>query len=158
MDASTSCLDFIGVNYKPCNQVHVNNVIVETCSDEIAMENGLLKQELARLGKALYDKKGKAKQTQSLQDKNTLGLNKHVEDEIVVCWLCHKEGHKSYQGKVKTEGDNKEKPTSKISNTCTNKVDKKMDTPYLVKKNKNGKVIAIKANKQANNGKGAKQI
>jgi hypothetical protein len=28
------------------------------------MENGQLRQEVARLGKALYDKKGKAKQIQ----------------------------------------------------------------------------------------------
>jgi hypothetical protein len=33
-------------------------------------------------------------------------------------------------------------------------VDKKAATPYLIKKKKNGKVIAIKANKQANKGKG----
>jgi hypothetical protein len=48
----------------------------------------------------------------------------------------------------------KQKPTSKISNTYINKVDKKAATPYLIKKKKNGKVIAIKANK----GKGAKRI
>jgi hypothetical protein len=40
----------------------VKNVIVETCSDEIAIENELLKQEVARLDKALYDKKDKVKQ------------------------------------------------------------------------------------------------
>jgi hypothetical protein len=32
-------------------------------------------------------------------------------------------------------------------------VDKKAATPYLIKKKKNGKAIAIKANKQANKGK-----
>jgi hypothetical protein len=37
-------------------------------------------------------------------------------------------------------------------------VDKKAATPYLIKKKKNGKVIAIKANKQANKVKGAKRI
>jgi hypothetical protein len=37
-------------------------------------------------------------------------------------------------------------------------VDKNAATPYLIKKEKNGKVIAIKANKQANKGKGAKHI
>jgi hypothetical protein len=52
----------------------------------------------------------------------------------------------------------KQKPTSKISNTYINKVDKKATTPYLIKKKKNGKVIAIKANKQANKGKRAKRI
>jgi hypothetical protein len=63
-DASTSCLDLVDVNSNPCNQVLVKNVIVETCSDEIAMENVLLKQEVAQLNKALYNKKGKSKQTQ----------------------------------------------------------------------------------------------
>jgi hypothetical protein len=37
-------------------------------------------------------------------------------------------------------------------------VDKKAATTYLVKKKNNGKVIAIKANKQANKGKGAERI
>jgi hypothetical protein len=37
-------------------------------------------------------------------------------------------------------------------------VDKKAATPYLIKKKKNGKVIAINDNKQANKGKGAKCI
>jgi hypothetical protein len=37
-------------------------------------------------------------------------------------------------------------------------VDKKAATPYLIKKKKNGKVIEIKANKQANKEKGAKRI
>jgi hypothetical protein len=53
-DASTSCFDLID-DSNPCNQVLVKNVIIETCLDEIAMENEQLKQELARLGKALYD-------------------------------------------------------------------------------------------------------
>ena len=45
-----------------------------------------------------------------------------------------------------------------ISNTYINKVNKKAATPYLIKKKKNGNVIAIKTNKQANKGKGAKRI
>jgi hypothetical protein len=49
----------------------------------------------------------------------------------MVCWLCHKEGHKSYQCKVKTRGEKKKKLTSKISNTncwglCLRKVLKNM--------------------------------
>jgi hypothetical protein len=54
-DASTSCFDLID-DSNPYNQVLVKNVIIETCLDEIAMENEQLKQEVARLGKALYDK------------------------------------------------------------------------------------------------------
>ena len=46
----------------------------------------------------------------------------------------------------------KQKETSKLSNTYTNKVDKKAFIPYLLKKKKNDKVVAIKVNKQANNG------
>jgi hypothetical protein len=108
----------------------------------------------------LYNKKGKAKQIQPPQDNTTAGVNKPVEGETVICRLCHKEGHKSFQCKVMTRDKQKlkQKPSSKISNTYINKVDKKVVTPYLIKKKKNGKVIAIKANKQANKGKGAKCI
>jgi hypothetical protein len=80
-----------------------------------------------------------------------------VEGETVVCRLCHKEGHKSYQCKARTNKKQKKKATRKISNTYINKVDKKDATPYLMKKKKNGKVIAIKDNKQANKGKGANE-
>jgi hypothetical protein len=58
-DASTPCFDLID-DSNPCNQVLVKNVVIETCSDEIAMENEQLKQEVVRLDKALYDKKGKS--------------------------------------------------------------------------------------------------
>jgi hypothetical protein len=37
-------------------------------------------------------------------------------------------------------------------------VDKKATTPYLIKKKKNRKVIAVMANKQANKEKGTKRI
>jgi hypothetical protein len=87
-------------------------------------------------------------------------VNKPVEGETVICRLCHKEAHKSFQCKAKTEDKQKlkQKPTSKILNTYINKVDKKVATPYLIKKKKNGKMIAIKDNKKANKGKGAKRI
>jgi hypothetical protein len=158
-DASTSCFDLIDIS-NPCNQVLVKNVVIKICSDEIAMENEQLEEEVARLGKALYDKKGKAKQIQPPQDSTNAGVNKPVEGETVICRLCHKEGHKCFQCKAKI-GDKqnlKQKPPSKISNTYINKVDKNAATPYLIKKKKNGKVIAIKANKQANKVKGAKCI
>jgi hypothetical protein len=83
-----------------------------------------------------------------------------MKGETVICRLCHKEGHKSFQCKATTEDKQrqklKQKPSSKISNTYIQKVDKKAATTYLIKKKKNGKVIAIKANKQANKRKGAK--
>ena len=69
----------------------------------------------------------------------------------MVCYVCHNEGHKSYECKMKNEGGAKtkeKKQTSKLSNTYTNKVDKKASTPYLLKKKKNDKVVAIKVNKQ----------
>jgi hypothetical protein len=106
----------------------------------------------------LYGKKGKAKQTQPSQDNTAAGVNKLGEGETVVCRLCRKKGHKSYQCKAKTGEKQKKRPTSKISNTYIKKVDKKGATPYLIKKKNNGNVIAIKANKQANKGKGTKRI
>jgi hypothetical protein len=45
-DASTSCFDLID-DSNPCNQVFVENIVVETCSDEVAKENEQLKQEVA---------------------------------------------------------------------------------------------------------------
>ena len=50
----------------------------------------------------------------------------------MVCYVCHKKGHKSYECKVKNGGGAKKKKkklTSKLSNTYTNKVDKKTSTP-----------------------------
>jgi chromosome segregation ATPase len=94
-DASTSWFDLID-DSKPCNQVLVKNIDIETCSDEIAMENEQLKQEVARLVNALYDKKGKAKQIQPPQDNTTAAVNKPVGGETMICRLCHKEGHKSF--------------------------------------------------------------
>jgi hypothetical protein len=115
---------------------------------------------VARLGKTLYDKKGKAKQIQPPQDNTTAGVNNPVKGETVICRLCHKGGHKSYQCKAKNRDKQKQelKPTNKISNTYISKMDKKVATPYLIKKKKNGKVIAIKANKQDNKENEAKCI
>jgi hypothetical protein len=97
--ASTSCFDLID-DSNPCNQVLVKNVVIQTCSDEIAMANEQLNQEVARL--ALYDMKGKAKQIQPPQDNTIAGVNKPVEGETVICRLCHKEGHKYFQCNAKT--------------------------------------------------------
>jgi hypothetical protein len=152
-NASTSCFYLID-DSNPRNQVLVKNIVVETCSNEVAKENEKLRQEVARLGKALYNKKGKAKQIQPPQDNTTAGVNKPMEGETVICRLCHKEGHKSFQCKAMAGDKQKQNPSRKISNTYIKKVDKMAATPYLIKKKKNGKVIAIKANK----GKGAKHV
>jgi FtsZ-binding cell division protein ZapB len=128
-DASTSCFDLID-DSNPCNQVLVENIAVETCSNEVAMENEQLKQEVARLGKALHNIKGKAKQIRPPQDNTTAGVNKPVEGETVICRVCHKEGHKCFKCKAQTRGKQKQKfkqkPTSKIPNTYINKVDKRL--------------------------------
>jgi hypothetical protein len=72
-------------------------IVIEICSNEVAKENEQLRQEVARLGKALYDMKGKgkAKQIQPSQDNTTTGVKRPLEGETVICRLCHKEGHKS---------------------------------------------------------------
>jgi hypothetical protein len=101
--ASSSCFDLID-DSNPCNQVLVENIAVETCSNEVAMENEQLKQEVAHLGKALYNIKGKPKQIRPPQDNTTAGVNKPMEGETMICRLCHKEGHKSFQCKAQTGG------------------------------------------------------
>lgn len=156
-DAFTSCIDLL--DSPMCNQVCVEKVIVETCTQEVAMENEKLEQEVARLTKDLTQVQGKTEQTQLHQDNTVKGVTKLDECQTVVCYVCHKEGHKSYECKVKHGGGAKKKnkrQTRKLSNTYTNKVDKKASTPYLLKKKKNDKVVAIKVNKLANNG--AKRI
>ena len=50
-------------------------------------------------------------------------------------------------GRSKEEG---EKANSKLSNTYTNKMDKKASTPYLLKKKKNDKVVGIKVTMGSN--------
>ena len=118
------------------------------------MENEQLNQEVTRLTKDLTQVKGKMDQAQHHQDNTVKRVKKLDEEQTVVCYVCHKEGHKSYECKVKNGGGAKKekKQTSKLSNTYTNKVDKKASTPYLLKKKKNDKVVAIKVNKQAING------
>jgi hypothetical protein len=62
-DASTSCNDLC-LDSPFCDQVCFEKVVVETCSQEVAMENEQLKQEVARLTKDLTQLKGKTKQVQ----------------------------------------------------------------------------------------------
>jgi hypothetical protein len=140
-----------------CNQACVEKVVVETCTQEVALENEQLKQEVAHLTRDLTQVQGEAEQTQLHQDNTVKGVKKLDEGQTMVCYVCHKEGHKSYECKVKNGGGAKKKEknkkqTSKLSNTYTSKVNKKASTPYLLKKKKNDKVVAIKVNKQANHG------
>ena len=66
-DASTSSNDLC-LDSSLCNQVCVEKIGVETCTQEIAMENEQLKQEVARLTKDLTQVKGKMEQAQLHQD------------------------------------------------------------------------------------------
>ena len=51
-DASTSCNDLC-LDSPLCNQVCVEKIVVETCTQEVTKENEQLKQEVARLTKDL---------------------------------------------------------------------------------------------------------
>jgi hypothetical protein len=137
--ASTSCFGLIN-DSNSWNQVLVENIVVEICSNEVAKENEQLRQEVARFGMTLYDKKGKAKQIRPPQDNTTARVNKPMKGETMICRLCHMEGHKSFLCKAMNEDKQKQKlkqkSTSKTSNTYIKKVDKKAATPYLIKKKK----------------------
>ena len=104
-------------------------------------------------------------QAQPSQDDTSVGVKKLEEGEIVTCFKCFKEGHKSYQCKEK-EGKAKGKENSKPKNLNKNKKAreiKKNTSPYLkasymytkpthkneqksnhyiLEKKKNGKVVA----------------
>ena len=73
------------------------------------MENEQLKQEVARLTKDLTQVKGKTEQVQLHQDNTIKGVKKLDEVQTMVCYVCHKEGHKSYKCKVKNRGGAKKK-------------------------------------------------
>jgi hypothetical protein len=89
-------LDLIDINCNPCKQFCIKNVVVETCSKEIARKNEL-KLEVAHLSKTLYNKKGKVKQTQYHPNNTIARVKKPNDGETMVCWLCHSEGHKFNQ-------------------------------------------------------------
>ena len=73
------------------------------------MENEQLKQKVARLTKNLTQVKGKTKQAQLHQDYTVKEVKKLNEGQTVVCYVCHKEGHKSYECKVKNGRGEKKK-------------------------------------------------
>ena len=110
-DASTSCNDLC-LDSPLCNQVCVEKV-VDTCTQEVAMENEQLKQEVARLTKDLTQVKCKTKQAQLHQDNTIKGVKKLDEGQTMVCYVCHKEGHKSYECKVKNGEEQRRRRKSK---------------------------------------------
>ena len=91
-DTSTSCNDLC-LDSPLCNQACVE-VVVETCTQEVALENEQLKQEVARLTKDLTQVQGKTGQAQLHQDNTVKGVKKLDEGQTMVCYVCHKEGHK----------------------------------------------------------------
>ena len=74
-DASTSCNDLC-LDSPLCNQVCVEKVAVDTCTQEVAMDNEQLKQEVPRLTKHLTQVKGKIEQAQLHQDNTVKGVKK----------------------------------------------------------------------------------
>ena len=63
-DASTSCNDLC-LDSLLCNQVCVEKVVVDTCTQKVAKENEQLKQEVARLTKDSSERQGEASPTSS---------------------------------------------------------------------------------------------
>ena len=63
-DASTSCNDLCNLSSPICDQVCFEKVVVETCTQEVALENEKLKQEVAHLTKDLTQVKGMTEQAQ----------------------------------------------------------------------------------------------
>ena len=80
------------------------------------MENEQLKQQVARLTKDLTQVKGKMEQAQLHQDNTTKGVKKLDDRQTVLCYVCHKEGHKSYKCKVKNGGGEKKKEKKQKGN------------------------------------------
>jgi hypothetical protein len=90
-------------------------VFVEIFSKVIVRENH---QQVACLTKDLTKAKCKIKLTQPHQDNTTKAVKKLDEQETIVYFMCHKEGHMSYQCKVKNVGE-KEKQASSPTHTPT---------------------------------------
>ena len=80
------------------------------------MENEQLKQEVARLTKDLTQVIGKMEQAQLYQDNTVKGVKKLDKGQTMVCYVCHKEGHKSYECKVKNRGGAKKKEKKQKGN------------------------------------------
>ena len=116
-DASTSCNDLC-LDSPLYNQACVE-VVVETCTQEVALENEQLKQEVACLTKDLTQVQGKTEQAQLHQHKTIKGVKKLDEGQTMVYYVCHKEGHKSYECKVKNGGELRRKRKTKQASSPT---------------------------------------
>src|SRR6266540_2229551 len=132
-----------------CNKLS----IVKT---NLARENNELKQEAGKLKEDLVElKKSKVKPSQD----NGLPMKKLEKRSTVTCSMRHESGHKSYKCKLrrKKKEDKKKNATTTIASTMKVKEKKKRTrifnthtkkineaTPYLLKKNHDGMVIAYK--------------
>ena len=135
-DASTSCIDLIFKSHSPLCKSWFESVTI----DELAMENEKLKQEIQQLKMDLATMK---EQAQPSQDNRSKVVNKLEEGQTVVCFFCHKEGHKSYmcnrkriedekkrsgeaknKGEVTSNANPSMKPTLENNQAMTNKVTK----------------------------------
>src|SRR6266542_274409 len=150
MACSSSCIDIIVTPCSPlCNEISV----VKT---NLARENNKLKQEAGKLKEDLVKvKKSKVKPSQD----NGLPMKKLEKRSTVTCSMCHESGHKSHECKPrKKKKEGKDKTTTTMTRTMKAKEKKKRTrgkasthtkkineaTPYLLKKNHDGKVIAYK--------------
>src|SRR5438132_11094962 len=135
-----------------CNELSVVKTNLARENNELKQEAGNLKEDLVKV------KKSNVKPSQD----NGLPMKKLEKRSIVTCSMCHESGHKSHECKPrKKKKEDKKKATTtmtstikaeekkrrtrekaSISNTHTQKINEA--TPYLLKKNHDGKVIAYK--------------
>src|SRR6266498_3365210 len=149
MPCSSSCIDIIVI---PCSPLCNEFSIIKT---NPARENNELKQEVEKLKEDLVKvKKSKVKPS---QDSGIL-MKKLEKRSTVTCSMYHESGYKSHECKPrKKKEEDKKKATTTMTSTMKAKEKKKRTrifnthtkkineaTPYLLKKNHDGKVIAYK--------------
>src|SRR5438128_6357170 len=153
MPCSSSCIDIITTPCSPlCNELSIVKTNLARETDELKQEVEKLKEDLVKV------KKSKVKPSQD----NGLPMKKLEKRTTVTCSMYHESGHKSHECKPrKKKKEDKKKATTtitstikakdkkkrtrekaSISNTHTKKINEA--TPYLLKKNYDGKVIAYK--------------
>src|SRR6266540_1630732 len=165
VDASTSCSDLldmpcffscIDIIVAPCSPLFNELSFVKT---NLARENNELKQEVEKVKEDLVEeKKSKVKPSQD----NGLPMKKLEKRSTVSCSMFHESVHKSHEWKPrKKKKEDKKKATTTITSTIKAKEKKKRTrekasifnthtkkineaTPYLLKKNHDGKVTAYK--------------
>src|SRR5438105_4147587 len=151
MPCSSSCIDIIVTPFSPfCNEF-------SSVKTNLARENDEIKQEVEKLKEDLVEvKKSKVKPSQD----NGFPMKKLEKRSTVTCSIYHESDHKSHECKPrKKKKEDKKKATTTMTSTMKVKEKKKRTkgkasfsnthkineaTPYLLKKNYDGKVIAYK--------------